>query len=74
MNTLDNITNTLFSEFSKMGKYVSVSADGNVLYIKSGTSDTRILNWETVPVSSILETARSLVLKENYKGNVLLHG
>lgn len=74
MNTIDNVTNVLFNEFSKSGKYIAVSADGNVLHIKSGTSDTRILNWETTPISSILETARNLVLKENHRGNVLLHG
>lgn len=74
MNTIDTVTNIIFNEFAKSGKYIAVSAEGNILHIKSGTSDTRILNWETTPISSILETARNLVIKENYKGNVLLHG
>lgn len=74
MNTLDNISNLLFKEFSKMGKSVIVHAENNILYIKSGNSDTRILNWETVSLESILDTAKSLVLKENFKGVQMLFG
>jgi hypothetical protein len=74
MNTINNITNMLFTEFSKMGKTVIVHAENNILYIKSGNSDTRILNWEQVSLESILDTARSLVLKENYKGKQMLFG
>jgi hypothetical protein len=74
MNTIDNITNMLFTEFSKMGKTVIVHAQDNVLYIKSGNSDTRILNWENVSVDTILDTARNLVLKENFKGKQMLFG
>ena len=74
MNTINSITNLLFTEFAKLGKPVVVTVDNNVLLIKVNNADTRILNWETMSPNSILETAKSLVLKENYKGNVLLHG
>jgi hypothetical protein len=74
MNTIDSITNILFTEFSKLGKPVVVTVDNNVLLIKVNNADTRILNWESMSPNSILETAKSLLLKENYKGNVLLHG
>jgi len=74
MNTLNSVTNVLFTEFAKLGKSIAVSTDGNILVIKSGSADTRILNWETMSMDSILDTARNLVLKENYRGNVILHG
>jgi hypothetical protein len=45
-----------------------------VLVIKVGKADTRIMNWQNLSTDSILEMARGLVLQENYKGNVLLHG
>jgi hypothetical protein len=74
MSSLNNITSLLFSEFSKTGKTVAVHTEGNYLVIKVGTADTRIMNWESMTPESILEVAKSLVIRENYKGNVLLHG
>ena len=75
MNTINEITNAIFAEFSKTGqKPISLHTEGSVLVIKIGNADTRILNWEFISVSSIVEIARGLTLQENYKGNVLLHG
>ncbi len=74
MNTINNITSMLFSEFSKTGKTVAVHTEANFLVIKVGNADTRIMNWETMTPDSILEVAKSLVIRENFKGNVLLHG
>lgn len=74
MNNLNNITSLLFTEFSKTGKTVAVHTEANYLVIKVGNADTRIMNWETMTPDSILEIAKSLVIRENYKGNVLLHG
>ena len=75
MNTLNEITTAIFNEFNNIGlKPVSLHTEGNVLVIKIGNADTRILNWEFMSVSSIIDIARGLTLQENYKGNVLLHG
>jgi hypothetical protein len=74
MTTLNNITSLLFSEFSKTGKTVAVHTEGNYLVLKVGNADTRIMNWEGMSADSILEVAKSLVIQENYKGSVLLHG
>jgi hypothetical protein len=74
MNTINNITSMLFSEFSKTGKTVAVHTEANFLVIKVGNADTRIMNWETMTPDSILEVAKILVIRENFKGNVLLHG
>ena len=74
MTTLNNITSLLFSEFSKTGKTVAVHTEGNYLILKVGSADTRIMNWEGMSAESILEVAKSLVIQENYKGSVLLHG
>lgn len=74
MNNINSISSILFTEFSKLGKSVAVHADGNVLFIKIENSDTRILNWQTMPVQSILETAKGLIIKESCRGNTLLHG
>lgn len=74
MNNLNDVSSLIFSEFSKTGKSVAVHAESNVLVIKVGNADTRILNWQNLPIQNILETARSLVLQENFKGQVILHG
>lgn len=74
MNNINQITSLIFSELGKGGKSVAVHSEGNVLVIKLEKAETRILNWQTTPVQSILETAKSLTLKENYGGDILLHG
>jgi hypothetical protein len=74
MNNINSISSLLFTEFAKIGKYVAVHADGNMLFVKVGESDTRILNWQTMPESTILEIAKGLTIKESFKGNTLLHG
>jgi hypothetical protein len=74
MNNINQITSVIFNELGKNGKSVTVHSEGNVLVIKLDKSETRILNWQTTPVQSILETAKSLTLKENFGGDILLHG
>jgi hypothetical protein len=74
MNTINSISSLLFTEFAKMGKYVAVNADGNILFVQVGESNTRILNWETMPSSNILEIAKGLTIKESFRGSTLLHG
>jgi hypothetical protein len=74
MNTISNITSLLFHEFAKTGKTVAIHTENNYLVLKVGDSDTRIMNWEGMTPQSILEIAKSLVIQETYKGNVLLHG
>jgi len=74
LNDINTVSSLLFTEFSKLGKYVAVHAEGNILHIKLQNSQTRILNWQTVPLEEILSTAKGLTLNENYKGSVLLHG
>lgn len=74
MTKLNDISDLLFSEFSKTGKVVAIHTEGSYLVIKVGSADTRIMNWENMSPNSILDIAKSLVLKENYRGNVLLHG
>jgi hypothetical protein len=74
MNTLDDISHSIFSEFINYGKTVAVHAEGNILIIKIGTNESRIMNWESTARSTILDIARGLVLRENYKGNALLLG
>jgi hypothetical protein len=74
MNTISHVTSLLFNELSKTGKPVAIHTENNYLVIKVGNADTRIMNWEGMTPESILEIAKSLVIKENYKGNVLLHG
>ena len=74
MNTINSISSVLFQEFAKLGQFVAVHAEGNVLVVKVGNSDTRILNWETMPSGSILDIAKGLTIKESYKGSTLLHG
>jgi hypothetical protein len=53
---------------------VAIHTENNYLVLKVGDSDTRIMNWEGMTPQSILEIAKSLVIQETYKGNVLLHG
>jgi len=72
--SINEVTNAIFSELASCNKPVAVHSENNVLVVKVGEADTRIMNWQSMSVSSILDIARSLVLKENYKGNVLLHG
>jgi len=74
MNDINSVTKLLFTEFAMQGKYVAVHADGNVLLVKVGDADTRIMNWETMNPSEILSIAKGLVLKENYKRSIVLHG
>lgn len=74
MNNINEISNLVFSELATCGKPVAVHSESNVLVIKVGNADTRIMNWQTMSVNSILDLAKSLVLQENYNGNVLLHG
>jgi hypothetical protein len=72
--TLNEVSSAIFSEMANCNKPVAVHSENNVLIVKVGEADTRIMNWQSMSVSAILDIARSLVLKENYKGNVLLHG
>lgn len=74
MSKLDNISAILFSELGKAGKPVAIHTEGNFLVLKVGSSDTRIMNWSSMTSEAILEIAKSLVIQENFKGNVLLHG
>jgi hypothetical protein len=74
MNNLNQISNAIFTELATSKKPVSVHSEGNILVVKVGDADTRIMNWQSLSVNSILEIAKSLTLQENYKGNVLLHG
>lgn len=74
MNNINSISSVLFTEFAKIGKFVAVHAEGNVLIVKVGNADTRIMNWEMMSNEQILDIAKGLVIKENYKGSVLLHG
>lgn len=74
MNTIDNISALLFTEFAKSGKTVAIHNEGAYLIIKIGSAQTRIMNWESLNPKSILDMAKGLVLKEDYQGSVLLHG
>ena len=74
MNNINEISNAIFTELATLQKPVTVHSEGNVLIVKVGNADTRIMNWQSMSVTSILEIAKSLTLQENYKGNVLLHG
>lgn len=74
MSSINEISNAIFTELSTSTKPVAVHSEGNVLVVKVGDADTRIMNWQTMSVNAILDIAKSLVIKENYKGNVLLHG
>jgi hypothetical protein len=74
MNSLSEISKVIFAELSQSGKNIAVHAESNVLVIKAGSAETRILNWQTMAINSILETARSLTLQENYNGRTILHG
>lgn len=74
MNNINEISNAIFTELATSQKPVTVHSEGNVLIVKVGNADTRIMNWQSMSVNSILEIAKSLTLQENYKGNVLLHG
>jgi hypothetical protein len=74
MNNLNQISNAIFTELATSKKPVTVHSEGNILVVKVGDADTRIMNWQSLSVNSILEIAKSLTLQENYKGNVLLHG
>lgn len=72
--TLNEISNAIFTELGSLNKEVAVHSENNILVVKVGNADTRIMNWQTMSVSAILDIAKSLVIKENYKGNVILHG
>jgi hypothetical protein len=74
MNNINNVSSVLFAEFAKMGKFVAVHAEDNILIVKVGNADTRIMNWESMSNQQILDIAKGLVIKENYKGSILLHG
>ncbi len=74
MNNIDQITSLIFNEMMTSGKNVVVNNDGNVLHVKVGTSETRILNWQSMTPESIIQNVKSLVLRENYNGDILLHG
>jgi hypothetical protein len=74
LNDINTVSNLLFTEFAKIGKYVAVHAENNILFIKVNKSETRILNWQSVAPEEILNTAKGLAITENYKGSVLLHG
>lgn len=74
MNNIETVSSRIFMEFGSTGKSVLVHSEGNVLVVRVGNSETRIFNWQTTPIESILESTRSLTIKENYKGNVILHG
>jgi hypothetical protein len=74
MNNIDQITSLIFNEMMASGKNVIVNNDGNVLHVKVGTAETRILNWQSMTPESIIQNVKSLVLRENYTGDVLLHG
>lgn len=74
MNNLENISNRIFGEFGATAKSLAVHSEGNVLVIRVNKSESRIFNWQNTPVENILETVRSLTLKENYNGSTLLHG
>jgi len=72
--TLNEITTAIFNELASNNKPIVVHSENNILKIKVGEAETSIMYWETMSISSILNIARGLLLKENYKGNVLLHG
>ena len=74
MINLTDISDAIFTELASCQKPVAVHTESNVLVIKVGKADTRIMNWQTMSVSSILDIARGLTLKENFNGNVILHG
>jgi hypothetical protein len=74
ISTINEISNAIFAGLSVCNKPIAVHSEGNVLVVKVGKADTRIMNWQSMSVESILEIAKGLVLQENYKGNVLLHG
>jgi hypothetical protein len=72
--TINEVSQAIFTELASCNKPVAVHSENNVLIVKVGEADTRIMNWQSMSVLAILDIAKSLVLKENYKGNVLLHG
>lgn len=72
--TLNEVTNAIFNELGGNNKPIAVHSENNILKIKVGESETSIMYWESMTLASILTIARGLVLKETYKGNVLLHG
>jgi len=74
MININDISDAIFTELAGSTKPVSVHTESNVLVIKVGSADTRIMNWQNMSVPSILDIAKSLTLKENYNGNVLLKG
>lgn len=74
MNNIEQITSLIFNEMMSSGKNVIVNNDGNILHVKVGTVETRILNWQSMTPESIIQNVKSLVLRENYNGDVLLHG
>lgn len=74
MININDISDAIFRELKNCNKPVSVHLESNILVIKVGDADTRLMNWETMTPMSILSIASGLVLQENYKGNVLLHG
>jgi len=74
MNNLNDVSTAIFSTLAKCNKTVSVHSEANILIIRVGQADTRIMNWESMSTDSILEIAKSLVLKENYHSNTLLYG
>lgn len=74
MINITDISDAIFTELASCKKPVAVHTEANVLVIKVGNADTRIMNWQTMPVHSILDIAKSLTLKENFNGNILLHG
>lgn len=73
MNTIDNITSRLISEFGA-DKPIIAYAEGNVLVLKINGNEARVYNWISMPVDSIISSVRGTAIKESTSHSTLLCG
>lgn len=74
MNTIETVTRSLASELGLNFQSFTVYTEGSLLTLKLKDASICISNWQSTPISQIVETAKSLTLKESFTNKVLLNG
>jgi hypothetical protein len=73
MFEINSLTARIFKEFSGSKSPVAVYSEGEILVIKVGGGETRLMNWRTMTQEEVVRIAKGLVLKEGTSGPVLLN-
>lgn len=74
MFQLNALTGKILKEFAGCKKPIGIHTEGNLLIIRCGTAETRLVNWQNMTEQEIIDMTRSFVLSEKAtNGKVLLN-